>query len=102
MQVAFFDPSTDDLSAQQKGALFESLTARLAGLAGYEAVDLRRKHNSLEYDVEGRSRLHGTRLLGEAKAHARAIDGKEIAAFVGKLVPFGITERVDGLFISTS
>jgi hypothetical protein len=30
------------------------------------------------------------------------MDGKTLAAFVGKLLPLAMTERVDGLFISVS
>lgn len=71
-------------------------------MAGYTDLALRRKHNSLEYDIEGRSKLHSVALLGEAKAHESTINGKEVAAFVGKLLPRGAAGRVDGLFVSTS
>lgn len=102
MLVAFFDRETDDLTPQRKGALFEALARRLAEGAGYTDVVLRAKHSSLEYDVEGRSVLHGVRLAGEAKAHEANIPGQVLSAFVGKLMPLAAEGRVDGLFISTS
>lgn len=102
MRVALFDPEADALTSLRKGQLFEHLLRRIAHLAGYRDVELRRKHRSLEYDIEGRGALHGVRLLGEAKATEARISGKEVAAFVGKLVPFGLGERVDGLFVSVA
>lgn len=100
MRVALFDPDARELTSLRKGELFEHLLRRLAQLAGYKDLALRRRHRSLEYDIEGRGALQGVRLLGEAKATEAKMSGKEVAAFVGKLVPFGLEERVDGLFVS--
>jgi restriction endonuclease Mrr len=102
MLVAFLDQQSDVLTPQRKGVLFEMLARRLATQAGYQDVVLRAKHSSLEYDVEGRSVLHGLKLTGEAKAHEANIAGQVIAAFVGKLMPLAATGQVHGLFISTS
>jgi Holliday junction resolvasome RuvABC ATP-dependent DNA helicase subunit len=102
LRVAFFEPDEDELTSHRKGTLFEHLARRLAELAGYREVTLRRKHRSLEYDIEGVSSLQGVRLLGEAKAHEDTISGKDLSGFVGKFLPKALTERVEGLFISTS
>jgi hypothetical protein len=102
MRVAFFDTDADELTNYRKGKLFESLTRRLVEASGFTDVALRQLHNSLEYDIEGRLALQGTKLVGEAKAVERNMDGKTLAAFVGKLLPLAMTERVDGLFISVS
>lgn len=102
MLIAFLDRETDSLTPQRKGLLFEALARRLATSAGYTDLVLRAKHSSLEYDVEGRSVLHGFRLTGEAKAHDANISGQVISAFVGKLMPLAAEGPVHGLFISTS
>lgn len=101
MRVAFFEPAEDRLTSHRKGVLFEALTRRLVEASGYRDVQLRQKHNSLEYDVEAIHGLNGTRLTGEAKALERNIEGQVISAFVGKLLPLATT-RLDGLFISVS
>lgn len=103
LQITFFDPDAGELTPQRKGHLFERFAKRLVELSGYADVVLRAKHSSLEYDLEGRSRLHGRRLNGEAKAHEANISGKDAAAFVGKMLPIALAEgSADGLFISTS
>jgi hypothetical protein len=102
MLVAFFDRDNDELTPQRKGTLLEALTRRLASEAGYADLVLRAKHSSLEYDIEGRSVLHGIRLTGEAKAHEANISGQVLSAFVGKLMPLAGAGNVHGLFISTS
>jgi hypothetical protein len=102
LRVAFFEPTADSLSNHRKGELFERLTRRIVEASGYTNVFLRRKHNSLEYDVEGRSALHGISLIGEAKALEKKIEGQVISAFVGKLLPLAHEERIDGLFVSVS
>ena len=102
MRVAFFDAEAQELTNYRKGKLFESLTKRLIEASGYAGVALRQLHHSLEYDVEGRLVLHGTKLVGEAKAVERNIDGKTVSSFVGKLLPLALSERIDGLFISIS
>jgi hypothetical protein len=102
MRVAFFEPSEPGLTNYRKGQLFERLTKRLVEASGYRDVSLRQKHNSLEYDVEARLALSATRLVGEAKAVERNIEGQVVSAFVGKLFPLATAERIDGLFVSVS
>lgn len=103
VQIAFFDPEAEELTPQRKGHLFERFAKRLVEMSGYTDVVLRAKHSSLEYDLEGRSRLHGRTLNGEAKAHEANISGKDAAAFVGKMLPIALgAGSADGLFISTS
>lgn len=103
MRIAFFDTQTDTLSPQQKGHLLERLARRILQRSGYTDVELRVKHSSLEYDVEGRHNLTGRLLTGEAKAHDSNIPGKELSAFVGKLIPLALKNgQMDGVFISTS
>src|SRR5208282_4180815 len=85
-----------------KGILFESLLKNYLEASGYE-VDIRRKHNSLEYDIEGKDRATLLQIVGEAKAHKTSISGQDFAAFVGKLLPLGITQnKIKGLFLSTA
>lgn len=85
-----------------KGILFEKLLAYYLTANGYK-VDIRRKHNSLEYDLEGEDVTTSINVVGEAKAHDKPIDGQTVAAFVGKLIPLGLMEKkVHGLFLSTS
>lgn len=102
MRVAFFEPTEPTLTSNRKGHLFEQLARRLVEASGYRDVVLRQKHNSLEYDVEGRHSLNSTKLVGEAKALDRNIDGQTLSAFVGKLLPLAASERIDGLFVSIS
>ena len=85
-----------------KGKLFEELLKTFLGRLGYD-VTLREKHNSLEYDVNGKSRLTGACLIGEAKAHARTITGTDFSSFVGKLIPLRMKDpSLVGLYLSTS
>jgi hypothetical protein len=102
VRVTFFEPNEQVLTNDRKGRLFEMLSQRLVEACGYEDVRLRRKHNSLEYDIEGHAALTRAPLSGEAKALDRNIDGQTLAAFVGKLVPLANQQRIDGLFISVS
>jgi hypothetical protein len=85
-----------------KGKLFEELLKTFLGRLGYD-VTLREKHNSLEYDIHGRSRLTGASIVGEAKAHAKTISGHDFSSFVGKLLPLRIKDpKLVGLYLSTS
>lgn len=102
MRVTFFEPGEQTLSSNRKGVLFERLARRVVEASGYEQVELRRIHNSLEYDIEGVAALTRRKLVGEAKALERNIEGQVISSFVGKLLPLAQTEPVDGLFISVS
>lgn len=85
-----------------KGKLFEAVLARYLKKVGY-TVEIRCKHNSLEYDLEGVNDTTGQKIIGEAKAHETTIDGATVSSFVGKLLPLGLlTKDVFGLFLSTS
>lgn len=82
--------------------MFEQLLKEYLEKLGYK-VELRKKQNSLEYDIEGTSSVTKRKIIGEAKAHSNSISGEIISSFVGKLLPLGILEKkIDGLFLSTS
>lgn len=103
MQIAFFNSDSDILTPYQKGQLFERFTRRLVDMCGYQDIQLRVKHASLEFDIEAISRMTRRRLNGEAKAHEAAVAGKEVTAFIGKIFPIAMANNgTDGLFISTS
>jgi hypothetical protein len=85
-----------------KGTLFESLMQRYLSATGFK-VQLRQKHNSLEYDLEGHHTVDQRRVVGEAKAHDRPISGEVFSGFIGKLLPLGLIEHeISALFLSTS
>lgn len=91
-----------DNAKYYKGKLFESVLAKYLKKSGF-TVDIRSKHNSLEYDLEGNNDTTHQKIIGEAKAHETTIDGATISSFVGKLLPLGLVEKkVFGLFLSTS
>lgn len=102
MFIFYHRQQTEDNYNYYKGILFEHLLREYLVANGYE-VDLRRKRNSLEYDLECRDRAVGTRVIGEAKAHEKSISGEMFTSFVGKLVPRGLMNgSVRGLFLSIS
>jgi hypothetical protein len=85
-----------------KGVLFEKLLQRYLGALGYD-VELRKKRQSLEYDIEGKARLDGRGLVGEAKAHAASVPARDLTAFVGKLIPLKhASPSLLGIFLSAS
>lgn len=85
-----------------KGKLFENALSKYLKKSGY-SVEIRCKHNSLEYDLEGINDTTRQKIVGEAKAHEEAIDGATVSSFVGKLLPLGLIQKeVFGLFLSTS
>lgn len=85
-----------------KGVLFEKLLSEYLSKNGY-SIDIRVKHNSLEYDLEGRDKTTNFNIIGEAKAYQESISGQILSAFAGKLMGLGIMEKkVHGLFLSTS
>lgn len=85
-----------------KGKLFENALSKYLKKSGY-SVEIRCKHNSLEYDLEGINDTTRQKIVGEAKAHEEAIDGATVSSFVGKLIPLGLIQKdVFGLFLSTS
>lgn len=85
-----------------KGKLFENALAKYLKKSGY-SVEIRCKHNSLEYDLEGINDTTRQKIVGEAKAHEETIDGATVSSFVGKLIPLGLIQKeVFGLFLSTS
>lgn len=102
MFLFYSTEQSDSTRDHHKGKLFEELLGRYLDASGYE-IQIRRRHASLEYDLEGVNRASHTKILGEAKAHGRPIAGQAFSAFVGKLLPLGLTTgTVTGLFLSTS
>jgi Restriction endonuclease len=102
MRVAFFEPREQVLANHRKGQLFEGFVRRLLTASGYEQIELRQKHNSLEYDVEGVNAITRRRLVGEAKALERNIEAQLLSAFVGKVVPLAAKAPLDAVFVSVS
>lgn len=93
---------TESNATYYKGTLFEHFLKNVFERLGYR-VSLRAKHNSLEYDIEGENIATSQKIIGEAKAHENTISGKDVSAFVGKLLPLGLVEKkVHGIFLSTS
>lgn len=89
-------------ASYHKGKLFEQLIQQYLQTMGYE-LTLRRKHNSLEYDLDGVSRLDNRTLIGEAKAYSGSVPAHELAAFVGKCLPRQkANSNTIALFLATS
>ncbi len=85
-----------------KGILFEKLLAEYLSKNGY-SVQIRSKHNSLEYDLDGADKTTNLNIVGEAKAYQDSISGQVLSAFAGKLMGLGLYDKkVHGLFLSTS
>lgn len=85
-----------------KGILFEKLLADYLKNLGYK-IQIRTKHSSLEYDIEGEHIPTEQKMVGEAKAYEKNISGQILSAFVGKVLPLGLlTKEVKGVFLSTS
>ncbi|TCD20492.1 hypothetical protein E0D86_13805 [Pseudomonas sp. IC_126] len=102
MFLFFHGLQTEENASFYKGTLFEKLLAAYLDQSGYN-VELRKKHASLEYDIEGTSRATGQKIIGEAKAHSKSMSGQVVSAFVGKLIPLGLlNKRIHGLFLSLS
>lgn len=99
----FYHSSQDEKNiSYYKGLLFEELLKAYLEQSGYK-VELRKKHNSLEYDIEGKLKATNQTIIGEAKAHSKNMSGQTLSAFVGKLLPLGLTEKkIHGLFLSLS
>ena len=93
---------TESNKSYYKGLLFEQLLAKHLDHCGYD-VKIRRKRNSLEYDLEGEDRTSKLNIIGEAKALNNTISGKVFSSFVGKLTALGLIEKeIRGLFLSIS
>lgn len=87
--IYFYSTEQDPTNASYyRGLLFEELLRTYLAAAGYEVDVQRRKTASLEYDLHGQHTVDGRSVIGEAKAHTETIGGKEVAAFVGKALPF--------------
>lgn len=99
----FYHPSqTAENANYYKGLLFESVLRRYLTALGFK-VELRQKHHSLEYDLDGTAELDGRRLIGEAKAHGRSITGETFSSFIGKVFPMHAKGApLTALFLSTS
>jgi hypothetical protein len=85
-----------------RGLLFEDLLRTYLQAAGYKVDISRRKEHSLEYDIHGVHSIDQRKVIGEAKAHADPIAGKDVAAFIGKAVPMLHTGEYSALFLSCS
>ena len=97
-----FEKQTEKNASYHKGVLFEKLLSDHLTKNGY-TVEIRAKHNSLEYDLEGVSKTTQARIIGEAKAYQESITGQTLTSFVGKLLGLGLTDKkVHGLFLSSS
>lgn len=102
MFLFFHSEQKETNTSYYKGILFESLLKQYLNASGYD-VSIRKKHNSLEYDIEGEDRATKSKLIGEAKAHTASIAGQVLSSFVGKLLPLGLIEKkIKGLFLSTA
>jgi hypothetical protein len=100
----FFSTEQDHQNgAHYRGLLFEDLLRQFLGASAYDVDVSRRKQNSLEYDIHGIHRVDRRSVIGEAKAHSDTIGGSDLAAFVGKALPFfHSAQSYSGLFLSTS
>lgn len=100
----FWDSKQNETNrAYYRGLLFEDLLRRYLSARGYQVELRRRKHNSLEYDIEGTHLVDGRPVVGEAKAHESTIAGQDVAAFVGKLLPLIKRQpKLSGVFLATS
>ena len=102
MFLFYHSEQNEKSGSYYKGLLFEALLDNYLTNLGY-SVELRRKHNSLEYDLEGSNIATDRKIVGEAKAINKNVSGPVLTSFVGKLIPLGINEKIiDGLFLSTS
>jgi len=102
MFLFYHSKQNDENKDYYKGILFEKLIAEYLNACGYDS-ELRRKRNSLEYDILGTDRPTKLKIIGEAKAHDKTISGQIFTSFVGKLIPEGLFEKkIKGIFISTS
>lgn len=102
MFLFFHSEQSDTNQSFYKGKLFEKALENLFVKLGY-TITLRNKKNSLEYDIEGKNVTTDQLIIGEAKAHETTIAGRDLSAFVGKLIPLGLVEKkVHGIFLSTS
>ncbi|NEP80580.1 MAG: hypothetical protein F6K39_21865 [Okeania sp. SIO3B3] len=98
----FHSEQTDKNANYYKGKLFEKLLAQYLYAAGYD-IETRIKKEGLEYDLKGSHRVSENKVIGEAKAFSKRIEGKEFLAFCGKFVPFWMKDNSSlGLFISTT
>lgn len=102
MFLFYHTEQNDETRSHYQGKLFENLLALHLTELGYD-IELRKKRSSLEYDLSGIDQTSHLSIIGEAKAYGRPIPGKELSAFVGKLLPLGLLEgKIRGLFLSTS
>lgn len=92
MFIFYHSKQKNDNKNYYKGILFEQLLKEYLENLGYK-VELRRKQNSLEYDLEGTSSVTKRKIIGEAKAHGNNISGEILSSFVGKLIPLGLIEK---------
>lgn len=102
MFIFYHTKQKEDNKNYHKGVLFEQLLKEYLEKLGYK-IELRKKQNSLEYDIEGTNITTKRKIIGEAKAHSNNISGEIISSFIGKLIPLGLIEKkIDGIFLSVS
>jgi len=102
MYVFYHSKQTVENKNYYKGVLFEKLLSEYLKNLGYR-ITIRSKHNSLEYDLEGKHIPTEQKMVGEAKAYEKNIAGQILAAFVGKVLPLGLqSKEIKGVFLSTS
>lgn len=102
MFLFYHNAQTEENISYYKGLLFESLLEDYLKNLGY-VIKLRKKNNSLEYDIEGINKTTDRKIFGEAKAFNKNIAAQILSAFVGKLMPLGIIDnKINGVFLSTS
>jgi hypothetical protein len=89
-------------AAYHRGLLFEELLRKYLRGAAYEVELTRRKTASAEYDLHGRHIVDDRSVIGEAKAHADTIGLQDVAAFVGKALPFLVDRNYSAVFLSLS
>jgi len=100
----FFNTSKPELTNYDKGIIFEKFLKEFLDLNGYKIIEWRPKYHSLEFDIEAQPNFDlKNKIIIEAKAHEKKIDGKTLTSFIGKMVPFWDNkESTLGLFITLS
>ncbi len=102
MFLFFHTNQTLENSSYYKGKLFEELLKEFLNQRGYD-VALRILKDGAEYDIVGKDRTAGFKIIGEAKAYSEKITVEKFTAFLGRFNPLGIDKSDKrGLFLSTS
>jgi len=104
MIFRFASINRNTITNNDKGHIFENFVKLLLETSGYENIQLNRKKNSLEYDILAQQSLdYKEKIVGEAKALNKKINGNIITSFIGKMVPYwDENENTLGLLVSIS